>query len=60
MGRLGLDGVALRCVRAAEAETHQCTDGVVEYNSAMVPLVLSSTVVRENMGSALMRKQVSG
>ena len=58
MGRLGLGGVALRYVRAAEAETHQCTDRVVEYNSAMVHLVFSSTVVRENMGLALMREQV--
>jgi hypothetical protein len=60
MGRLGLGGVALRCVRAPEAEMRQRTDRVVEHNSAMVPLVLSSAVVRENMGLALMREQGSG
>jgi hypothetical protein len=58
MGRLGLDGVALRCVRVAEAETHQCTDRVVEYNPAMIYVVLSSAVVREYTGLALMREQV--
>ena len=31
-----------------------------EHNSAMVPLVLSFTVVRENMGLALVREQVPG
>jgi hypothetical protein len=47
-------------VRAPEAEMRESTDRVVEHNSAMVPLVLSSAVVRENMGLALMREQGSG